>query len=177
MKNDVAFRSRGGFSNETKNLFFDILLSKIKPVLVGVLYRPPNQSRFLERPTFAITNTNDFDNQKVYILGDLNMNLMNNKKHVPNGIKKYREFCSQHGLKQLITSPTRITMTSTSLFDHILNNSSERVLQSGVADVGLSDHQMTYYTRKITHLKHNTHTKFFKNYSKDSYLQEAENAK
>ena len=81
---------------------------------------------------------------------------MNNKEHVPNGIKKYFKFCSQHGLKQLVTSPTRITMTSTSLLDHILTTSSERVSQSGVADVGLSDHQMTYCTRKITCLKHNT---------------------
>ena len=72
-------------------------------------------------------------------------------------------------------------MTSTSLLDHILTNSSERVSQSGVPDVGLSDHQMTYCTRKITRLKHNTHkfvkARSFKTYSKDSYLQELENAK
>ena len=72
-------------------------------------------------------------------------------------------------------------MTTTSLLDHILTNSSERVSQSGVADVGLSDHQMTYCTRKITRFKQNTHrfvkTRSFKNYSKDSYLQELENAK
>ena len=96
-------------------------------------------------------------------------------------LKKYHEFYSQHGLKQLITSTTRITMTTSPLLDHILTNSSERVSQSGVADVGLSDHQMTYCTRKITHLKQNTHrfvkTRSFKNYSNDSYLQELENAK
>ena len=143
IKNDVAFRSRGGFFNEIENLFFNILLPKTKPILVGIVYRPPDQSRFLERLTSAIINTNDFNNQEVYMLGDFKMNLINNKKNVPNGIKKYRECCSQHGLKQLITSPTRITMTTTSLLDHILTNSSERVSQSGVADVGLSDHQMT----------------------------------
>ena len=72
-------------------------------------------------------------------------------------------------------------MTSSFLLDHILTNSSERVSQSGVADVGLSDHQMTYCKRKIIRLKHNTHrsvkTRSFKNYRKDSYLQELENAK
>ena len=144
-KNDVAFRSGGRSSNEIENIFFDILLPKTTLILVGIVYRPPNQSRFLERLTSAITNTNAFDNQEVYILGDFNINLMNSKKNVPNGIKKYREFCSQHGLKQLITSPTRITMTSTSLLDHILTNSSKRVSQSRVA------------VEKITSLKHNTH--------------------
>ena len=72
-------------------------------------------------------------------------------------------------------------MTSTPLLDHILTNSSERVSQSGVTDVGLSDHQMIYSTRKITHLKHDTHkfvkTSSFKNCSKDLCLQELENAK
>ena len=72
-------------------------------------------------------------------------------------------------------------MTTTSLLDHILTNSGERVSQSGVADVGLSDHQMTYCTREIACLKQNIHrfvkTRSFKNYSKDSYLQELENAK
>ena len=52
--NKVVFRSRDGFSNEIKNLFFDILLPKTKPILVGIVYRPPNQSRFLERLISAI---------------------------------------------------------------------------------------------------------------------------
>ena len=37
IKNDVAFRLRGGFSNEIENLFFDILLPKTKPILVGIV--------------------------------------------------------------------------------------------------------------------------------------------
>ena len=44
IKNDVAFRPRGGFSNETENLFFDILLPKTKPVLAGILYRLATKS-------------------------------------------------------------------------------------------------------------------------------------
>ena len=44
IKNDTAFRSRGGFFNEIENLFFDILLPKTKPILVAIIYRPPNQS-------------------------------------------------------------------------------------------------------------------------------------
>ena len=64
IKNDVAFTSRGGFSNEIENLFFDILLPKTKPILVGILYRPPNHSRFLERLTSAIINTNDLTTKK-----------------------------------------------------------------------------------------------------------------
>ena len=116
------------------------MLPITRPILVGILYRAPDQPRFLERLTFAITNTNDFDNQEVSISGYVNIKLINNKYHIPNGIKMYREFCSQHGLKQLITSLTRATETSSSLLDHILTNTDERISQSGVADVELSDH-------------------------------------
>ena len=79
VKNDVAFRSRDRFSNEIENILFDILLPKTKPILERIFFRPPDQSRFLERLTSPITNTNDFDNQEVYILGNVNINLMNNK--------------------------------------------------------------------------------------------------
>ena len=51
--------------------------------------------------------------------------------------------------------PTRITKNSTSLLDHVLTNSADRVSQFGVVDTGLSDHQLIYCTRKITRTKSN----------------------
>ena len=111
----------------------------------------------------------------MYILGDLNINLINNQKHTPNGIKHYQEFCSLHGLKQLITSPSRVTENSSSLLDHILTNFTDRVSQSGVVDTGLSDHQLIYCTRKVDRTKFNTHkyirTRSSKNYSQSLYLE------
>ena len=111
-------------------------------MLTVILYRPRDQSGFLDKLSTDISKTNCFDNQEVYILGDLNINLINNQKHTPNGIKRYQEFCSLHGLQQLITSPTRVTDNSSSLLDHVPTNSIDRVSQSGVADNGLSDHQL-----------------------------------
>ncbi len=62
-----------------------------------------------------------------------------------------------HGLKQLIDSPTRITEKTSSLLDHILTNAHEKISQSGVVNVGLSDHQMIYCTRKIWKQKFKNH--------------------
>ena len=123
----------------------------------------------------AISKTSCFDNQEVYILGDLNINLINNQKHTPNGIKQYQEFCSLHGLKQLITSPTRVTENSSSLLDRVLTNLTGRVSQFGVVDIGLSDHHLIYSTRKVNRTKFNTHkyirTRSLKNYSQSLYLE------
>ena len=108
IRNDISFNPRGNFSSEVENIFLDMLLPKTKPILIGILYRPPDQSKFLDKLSTAISETDNFDAQEVYILGDLNINLINNQKHTPNGIKRYKEFCSLNGLKQLLTLPTLI---------------------------------------------------------------------
>ena len=53
-----------------------------------------------------------------------------------------------HNLKQLIRSPTRVAKSSSTLLDHILTNANEMVSQSGVLDIGQSDHQLVFCTRK-----------------------------
>ena len=57
------------------------------------------------------------------------------------------------GLTQIIKSPTRITCSSTSLIDHILASLPERISKEVVVNVGLSDHQLIYCTRKVSRIK------------------------
>ena len=81
-----------------------------------------------------------------------------------------------HGLKQLIESPTNVTCSTSILIDHILASFPSRVSQKGVIDVGISDHQLIFCTRKISHLKTGGVHKYlnfrsFKNYTVDSYKE------
>ena len=96
--------------------------------------------------------------------------------YMPNGIKRYKEFCSLYGLEQLISTPTRVTENSSSILDHMLANPTDRVYYSGVIDTGLSDHQLIYCTRKITRTKFISHKNItirsLKNYCQDVYLEE-----
>ena len=174
IRKDLAFNPREDFSPDIENVFLDILLPKSKPILVGILYRPPTASGFLDKLTLAISRAVDFDSQEVYILGDLNINLNHKSSDTSNGIRRYKEFCSHHGLKQIIQSPTRVTDKSSSLLDHILTNSYRRISQHGVFDLGLSDHQLIYCTRKATRIKIHKHTfikiRTFKNYTKQLFL-------
>ena len=156
VRNDVSFNVRSDFSDKIENIVFDMLLPKTKPILVRILYRPPDQSKFLDKLSTAISRSSTFNNQEIYILDDLNINLINKQKHIPNGIKRYKEFCSLYGLEQLISTPTRVIENSSSILDHILTNSTDRVSQSGVIDTGLSDHQLIYCTGKITRTKFNS---------------------
>ena len=175
IRSDISFNVRGDFSSEIENIFFDILLPKTKPILIGILYRPPEQSKFLDNLSTSISQTFGFNEQEVYILGDLNINLINSQKHTPNGTKRYKEFCSLHGIEQLLTLPTRITKNSSSLLDHVLTNSADRISQFGIVNIGLSDHQLIYCTRKITRTRLNAHKyvkmRSLKYYSEDLFVK------
>ena len=60
----------------------------------------------------------------------------------------YLEFCFTNSLEQIITRPTRVTDQSATIIDHMLTNSPDKVSPSGVIDLGLSDHDLIYYTRR-----------------------------
>ena len=92
-RKDLVCNPRKHFSPDIGNIFFDIQLPISKPILVGILYRLPTSTGFLDKLTLAIFNANNFDNQEVYILGDVNIHL-NNKNDISYRNKRCRKFCS-----------------------------------------------------------------------------------
>ena len=87
-KKYLAFNPRENFSPDIQNVFLDILLPKSKPILVGILYRPPAASSFLDKLTLAMSRAVDFDSQEIYILGDLSINLNHKSSDKSNGIRR-----------------------------------------------------------------------------------------
>ena len=68
IRNDLSYDVKSFFRPEIENIFFELLLPNTKPIVVGIIYRPPSQSEFLEiTPIFSKLNTN---NNEIYILGD-----------------------------------------------------------------------------------------------------------
>ena len=138
------------FPNVIENIFFEILLPKTSPIPVGIMYRPSSQTNFLEILNMTLEKV-DVDKKEIYILGDFNINMYS--KFLSHDIKNYHQFCTMHGLKQLIQSPTRATCSNSTLTDHILTSAPSRVFQKGVINVGVSDHQLIFCTRKISKIK------------------------
>ena len=176
------------FSNTIEHVFFDLLIPKLKPISIGIFYRPPNANTFLE--TFQNDlNLIDFKKFEVYFLGDFNINLLLNNKFLlkerqPFDVRnlsspllpKYKELCQTFSLKEIIQEPTRVTSSTSSLLDHILTNSRWKISQKGVIDVGLSDHQLIYCTRKNSRTKTNRHNQIrvrsLKNYTQEILKEE-----
>ena len=127
----------------------------------------------------------DTINKESYIFGVFITHLYINNKYVfekcstivsntiPYDIQKYQEFCDFFSLKQLITCPTRISYSSSTIIDHILTSYPDRVSQEGIINIGISDHQLIFCIRKTLKTKTGFHKQIsfrsLKNYSALAY--------
>ena len=130
-----------------------------------------------------------FQSNEIYLLGDFNINLLFEGHYV---LKKYFKRLKEAQLKhrllrpyietflafelnQLIGKPTRSTLCTVSLIDHILTNLKEKVGDCGVISSGVSDHDFIYCTRKTKTVKtgkRNTiSVRSYRKYSKEPLLE------
>ena len=79
-------------------------------------------------------------NKPIAVLGDLNGNVLNESPES----KALSNFLSETNLKQIITTPTRITDTCESLIYVILVSSPDLVHARGVINTPISDHLPVY---------------------------------
>ena len=141
--------------------------------------------------SFSLLNLKD---NEIYLLGDFNINLLQIGNYILNRkglaacqgpvhtlINKYQEFCQVFSLKQLITYPTRVTCNTSSLIDHILTNSIEKIYQTCITDCGTSDHLLIFCTRKVKRAKFNKHNNVFlrslKHYKVNVFVEELQKVK
>ena len=113
IRNYFSYNIKSHFLKDIENILFEILLPNSKPIVVGTIYRPPNQTKFLEIFCENLSKV-DTNNIETYIFGNFKINLWQNgryvfQKHnlllcksVSNDVKKYFKFCAMFGIKQLI---------------------------------------------------------------------------
>ena len=46
--NKICYSTKNCISNEIENIFIELLIPKTKPIKFGIVYKPPDQARFLE---------------------------------------------------------------------------------------------------------------------------------
>ena len=170
IKEELTFNPRSDITNENiEGIWIDLLLPKTKPILIGCVYRPPHDKDFVQQLEETITgHTSD---KETYIIGDININVMNSNSTL---VKDYFALLKRLCLHQIIKNPTRITCNSSSLIDHIIVSNLKNVLNYGVLAVGISDHCMTYVTRKTQREKISKeniiHVRSLKNYTKEALV-------
>ena len=175
IREDLSFNPRTDLQNDNlEDIYVELLLNKTKPIITGTCYRAPDNVNFLE----CIENTlNKIDpDSETIFLGDFNINLLDESSSIK---KPYLDILKINNYKHLINSPTRVTESSSTCIDHIFANKTERICQSGVIVSGLSDHYITYCTRKVYREQINKHNtvkiRSLKNYCNNTFIEKLRN--
>ena len=160
-------------TEDLESLWITILIPNMRKIVIGTMYRPPhgNIPKFISLIEKQIKDIQDKYTQPfdLFILGDINIDYMNNRAMGRSDIRNFEEL---YGLKQLISEPTRYGNKPSTL-DYILTNS-DCILDHGVKHLNLSDHELVYAVRKKLKIKYNTINTFgrsYKNYNKDNFQQ------
>ena len=169
--NRYAFNRREDISSsEDELLWAEIHLPKSRPIVVGVCYRPPKQSDFCARLEETLSKIRS--DCETIVLGDMNICFTHKSSQL---FKMYNNVLQLFNFEQIIDTPTRISCNSSTVIDHILSNVKENILQCGTISVGISDHLLTFCTRKISrgHFKsHNTiKIRSMKNYCAEGFIE------
>ena len=131
---------------ETSNietLWTEVSLPNSKPFLICSVYRPPSAcsdwvNQFEEELSIAQTTGLEF-----ILMGDINIDIT----HCIN--TKWMNLIQLFDLTQLVSSPTRITQSSSTIIDHIYTSNPENITATFVPDYSISDHFPICLSRKV----------------------------
>ena len=161
VKKSINFIVRNDLNMETlENLCLEIQQPRSKPFVVVTWYRPPDSSIGIFTPFEHLIGILDLENIEYYLMGDLNCDMIATR--YDNDTCKLMSITDVYGLQKLITEPTRVTPTSSTLIDVIYTNCPDKIVCSEVCHVRISDHSMVFAYRKLpineVTLGHNTLT-------------------
>lgn len=123
-------------------LWLKIQVRNLKTFIICTAYRPPTTPLSCFDSDFGDTIISALSlNKPIYILGDLNCNSLRTQDP---GAQALMNFCSNFNLTQMINQPTRITETSKTLIDVILVSNKNRIKETKVIHVSISDHELIY---------------------------------
>ena len=107
-------------------------------IVFSVIYRHPliNTKLFLEQLN---KNLELLNNAKLYIIGDLNINICSSNKNFSNDAIDYVTMLASYNFFLIISLPTRVSDTSATLIDHIITNDCKNSIFSEIIKIDLSD--------------------------------------
>ena len=152
-------------------MWIEIKCSMSSPLLLGYVYRHPDSTDEWQENFVQMMDTITPSNRNILLQGDFNVNLL--EPH-----PSWQSTLTLFGLKQIVTKPTRISLTTTSLLDHIYTNNTSLFTNVEVPEKSISDHFPTICTWKTKPPKppkkgHMTIAyRAFKNFQKEAFFQD-----
>ena len=169
-------------SKEIESLWIQVNLPRTKPFLVIFVYRPPNVKQEWIKLFESQFDKLDCTIQELYILGDMNIDYSPTKSVNKYNNSRWELLTEKLGIEQCITTPTRITKSSSTIIDHVYYTMSNFVRQATVASLSISDHYPVSFVRsnKRNNNKHNEHEyiqyRCYKHFDENSFRYLLHNA-
>ena len=125
-----------------ETIFLEINQTIGKNIIIGVIYRPPNNKiELFENAIDNILSKIGKENKICYLMGDFNIDLL--KSESCDYTNRLIEQLFTSSFLPLITKPTRITAHTATLIDNIFTNNTEKLNNScinGIIYADISDH-------------------------------------
>ena len=140
LHNQLKCRKRPDLHIEgTEDIFIEIINKSDKNLIIGVVYRPPNNliDPFFDKLDESLHKITQ-ENKPVYLMGYYNIDLLSpTNQHTSS---RLLEILSSFLLYPHINKYTRITPTSSTLIDNIFSNIMNRDFINGILYNDLSNH-------------------------------------
>ena len=156
------------FDLESENLeciWLEICFPHTKGLLIGIIYRPPNTSNYLQDDFNFLWEENLgivlAENKEIIVTGDINSDYLKRNDNIA-----LKEIFSSNGFSQLVSKATRITEHGKTLIDVIQSTHPRTIATVEVIPAGLSDHDMIGCVRKLNHQRFPSKLIKCRNYSR-----------
>ena len=130
--------------NNLELICIEIKPPKCRPFLLVAWYRPPNDPV----GSFQILNFLDREDKEIILVGDTNCDLSQHNKEQPLDNNNTKHMCNIYELFSF-NNPTRVTLSSSTIIDHVATTATNNIVQSGVFMTSMSDHFMVFCVRKF----------------------------
>ena len=109
-------------------------------------YRPEGPVEIFDHVETLISRI-DSENKERIIIGNTNCNVLS--ECPANSTKHLTKLLQTYNFTQIIDEPTRTTIDTETLIDHVITDRPDANLEYGVITCGISDHDAVYVTRFI----------------------------
>ena len=175
IRSTIDFRIRPDLNTQGIELLsIEISKYKTKPFLLSTWYRPPNTSIDLLNKFENTLRLIDMEDKESIILGDFNCDILENN-HKDQITHELNFITNLYQYQQLIDEPTRETIHSKTLIDHLYSNKKENIVLAGVSKISISDHYLIFGIKRFPSVKGEEHVIEFRNYkhfNEDYFLQD-----
>jgi exonuclease III len=149
------------FPHETEINIVQLFPPFSRPIIVILVYNPPHvqKQQFIEAFE-SLLHLVIRDNVEYIVLGDLNICLIADSLHKTRLCNVTKSL----GATQLIVDPTRVTLSSRTLLDHVYVSFPNKIVESGVFSLTTSDHRFIYCIKNSKFMKSPSEIVQFRSY-------------